>query len=248
VFGNRKGLVEAGPVNRTLKWGLGAVLPVALFGVAIHNKRYVRAAPPPEGDNAVVVELFTSEGCSSCPPADKLLAEMEREQPFANAEVIALVEHVGYWNKLGWTDPFSSDSATVRQYAYVGVIGDGNAYTPQMVVDGQKEFVGSREQTARNVIERAGSRKKAEVSVSVAGTQLEQRVSLEDYSVSNRGLRSGLVGTAEQVAEKIAEFEAAGVDLLLLQFSPQLEEMEAFSKGVIREDTRDWVASGAVRR
>jgi FMNH2-dependent dimethyl sulfone monooxygenase len=68
----------------------------------------------------------------------------------------------------------------------------------------------------------------------LAGTQLEQRVSLEDYSVSNRGLRSGLVGTPEQVAERVAGFEAAGADLLLLQFSPQLEEMERFSKSVIR--------------
>ena len=68
----------------------------------------------------------------------------------------------------------------------------------------------------------------------LANTQLEQRVSLEDYSVSNRGLRSGLVGTPEQVAERVAEFEAAGVDHLLLQFSPQLEEMERFSSQVIR--------------
>jgi FMNH2-dependent dimethyl sulfone monooxygenase len=67
-----------------------------------------------------------------------------------------------------------------------------------------------------------------------AGTQLEQRVSLEDYSVSNRGLRSGLVGTPEQVAERLAQFEAAGVDLVLLQFSPQLEEMERFAESVIR--------------
>ena len=70
----------------------------------------------------------------------------------------------------------------------------------------------------------------------LANTQLEQRVSLEDYSVSNRGLRSGLVGTPEQVAERIAEFEEAGVDLLLLQFSPQLEEMERFSQQVIRPE------------
>jgi len=68
----------------------------------------------------------------------------------------------------------------------------------------------------------------------LAGTQLEQRVSLEDYSVSNRGLRSGLVGTAEKVAERVAEFEAVGVDLVLLQFSPQLEEMERFAETVIR--------------
>jgi FMNH2-dependent dimethyl sulfone monooxygenase len=67
----------------------------------------------------------------------------------------------------------------------------------------------------------------------LAGTQLEQQVSLEDYSVSNRGLRSGLVGTAEQVAERVAAFEAAGVDLVLLQFSPQLEEMERFADTVI---------------
>jgi dimethylsulfone monooxygenase len=68
----------------------------------------------------------------------------------------------------------------------------------------------------------------------LSGTQLEQRVSLEDYSVSNRGLRSGLVGTPEQVAERLADFEKAGVDLVLLQFSPQLEEMEQFSQTVIR--------------
>ncbi|HMI50702.1 MAG TPA: LLM class flavin-dependent oxidoreductase [Candidatus Saccharimonadales bacterium] len=69
----------------------------------------------------------------------------------------------------------------------------------------------------------------------IAGTQLEQRVSLEDYSVSNRGLRSGLVGTPEQVQEKMAAFEAVGVELVLLQFSPQLEEMENFSTQVIQK-------------
>jgi FMNH2-dependent dimethyl sulfone monooxygenase len=77
----------------------------------------------------------------------------------------------------------------------------------------------------------------------LAGTQLEQRVSLEDYSVSNRGLRSGLVGTAEQVAERVAQFEAAGADLILLQFSPQLEEMERFSEAVIRRETSASIAA-----
>jgi dimethylsulfone monooxygenase len=87
----------------------------------------------------------------------------------------------------------------------------------------------------------------------LANTQLEQRVSLEDYSVSNRGLRSGLVGTPEQVAERISEFEEAGVDLLLLQFSPQLEEMERFSSQVIQSGVRapaqaDVFASRELRR
>ena len=82
----------------------------------------------------------------------------------------------------------------------------------------------------------------------LANTQLEQRVSLEDYSVSNRGLRSGLVGTPEQVRERVAEFEDAGVDLLLLQFSPQLEEMERFAAQVIRSETASFrlpASSGA---
>jgi FMNH2-dependent dimethyl sulfone monooxygenase len=71
----------------------------------------------------------------------------------------------------------------------------------------------------------------------LAGTQLEQRVSLEDYSVSNRGLRSGLVGTAERVAERLAEFEKVGVDLVLLQFSPQMEEMDQFAKSIIQRES-----------
>ncbi len=71
----------------------------------------------------------------------------------------------------------------------------------------------------------------------LAGTQLEQRVSLEDYSVSNRGLRSGLAGTAEQVAERLAEFAKVGVDLVLLQFSPQMEEMDQFAKTIIRRES-----------
>lgn len=78
----------------------------------------------------------------------------------------------------------------------------------------------------------------------LANTQLEQRVSLEDYSVSNRGLRSGLVGTPEQVRERIAEFEGAGVDLLLLQFSPQLEEMERFAAQVIGAENAVLAAAG----
>jgi hypothetical protein len=118
----------------------------------------------------VVVELFTSEGCSSCPPADQLLAKLEAEQPISNVEVIALEQHVDYWNNGGWIDPFSSRSYTVRQYDYASTLGNGNAYTPQMVVDGQNEFVGSRTGQARSVIEQAASKKKTEVTVTTAGS------------------------------------------------------------------------------
>jgi hypothetical protein len=91
----------------------------------------------------VVVELFTSEGCSSCPAADRLLARLEQTQPVPRAQVIAIEEHVDYWNQLGWNDPFSSPQYRARQNDYAVAFHSSNIYTPQMVVGGQTAFVGS---------------------------------------------------------------------------------------------------------
>jgi len=113
----------------------------------------------------VVVELFTSEGCSSCPPADELLSRMALQQPIANVEVIALEEHVDYWNELGWVDPFSSREWTARQQVYAGVLGNGNAYTPQMVVDGKTEFVGSQSRKAWQAVQQAAAEQRARVTL-----------------------------------------------------------------------------------
>src|SRR5713226_5754491 len=111
----------------------------------------------------VVVELFTSEGCSSCPPADALLARLAEGQLAGNVQLIAMEEHVDYWNDLGWADPFSSRDWTSRQYVYSGALGNGNPYTPQMVVDGTAEFVGSHTQKARQAILKAASKVKVPV-------------------------------------------------------------------------------------
>ena len=111
----------------------------------------------------VVVELFTSEGCSSCPPADALLARLAEGQLAGNVQLIAMEEHVDYWNDLGWADPFSSRDWNSRQYAYAGALGNGNPYTPQMVVDGTAEFVGSHTQQARETILKAASKAKIPV-------------------------------------------------------------------------------------
>jgi hypothetical protein len=86
----------------------------------------------------VVVELFTSQSCSSCPPADALLGELARR-----GDVVALGFHISYWDGVGWKDPFSSRSSTDRQRAYARLFGLGQVYTPQMVVDGDREMVGS---------------------------------------------------------------------------------------------------------
>jgi hypothetical protein len=91
----------------------------------------------------VIVELFTSEGCSSCPAADRLLSRLEQTQPVSGAQVVAIEEHVDYWNQLGWTDPFSSPQFRARQNDYAVAFRANNIFTPQMVVNGQSEFVGS---------------------------------------------------------------------------------------------------------
>jgi hypothetical protein len=99
-------------------------------------------APHP-GTTAVLVELFTSEGCSSCPPADALLARLQLQQPVASADIIALEEHVDYWDQLGWHDRFSAHQFTDRQNVYAQRLHLDDIYTPQMVVDGNDQFVGN---------------------------------------------------------------------------------------------------------
>jgi hypothetical protein len=120
----------------------------------------------------VVVELFTSEGCSSCPPADALLTQLDQISPVPGAKIIVLSEHVDYWNYIGWADPFSSSMFSARQQAYAEVFrltgGRGDVYTPQMVVDGQFEFVGSHASRAREAIAKAVRLPKADVQIAPA--------------------------------------------------------------------------------
>ncbi len=118
----------------------------------------------------VLVELFTSEGCSSCPPADLALTKLQNEQPVANAEIIALAFHVDYWNYLGWKDEFSSKSYSERQSGYAGKFNLDSIYTPQMVVDGAAQFVGSNWNNAVNEIKKAANEKVKDVEISFEQT------------------------------------------------------------------------------
>ncbi len=139
--------------------GLWTALLIAGIMAASTGQEAARRAP-------VIVELFTSEGCSSCPPADAVLAELDAAQPVAGAEIIALSEHVDYWNYIGWADPFSSAAFSARQESYAGAMRNERIYTPQMIVDGQVEFVGSNAAKAREAIARAARMPKAEVRLS----------------------------------------------------------------------------------
>jgi hypothetical protein len=107
----------------------------------------------------ILVELFTSEGCSSCPPADRLLESFD-------PDAIVLSEHVDYWDHLGWRDPYSGHANTQRQEAYARGFGIDGPYTPQMVIDGVTEFVGNDERRARDELTRARSREKIGVHLS----------------------------------------------------------------------------------
>jgi len=150
----------------------------------------------------VIVELFTSEGCSSCPPAEALLAKFESQQPISHAQVIALEEHVDYWNDLGWVDPFSGREWTERQQDYAASLGNRNPYTPQIVVNGHTEFVGSHERQAWRAIGEAAAAPKTNVSVTVA--QSDNRNSAR-FDVSVGKIMGGRPGDAPEIWLAITE-------------------------------------------
>lgn len=120
-----------------------------------------------------LVELFTSEGCSSCPPADRLLAEIDRKAQESNLPVYVISMHVDYWNRLGWLDPFSTEQFTDRQRRYAALLGGSQVYTPQMIVNGTQRFVGSRAKEASQALSKAlATPAKASLSIKVIGNQL----------------------------------------------------------------------------
>jgi hypothetical protein len=195
----------------------------------------------------VVVELFTSEGCSSCPPADALLAALDTRQPFGSAEIIAIEEHVTYWDEQGWKDPFSSSSWTTRQYDYAGPLHNGNPYTPQMVVDGTAGFVGSGGIKARQEIEKAAATRKAKVEISevspIQNNSVALKISVEKLfgaapkdtaevilAVTESGLHSSVKG-GENVGKE-------------LQHSPVLRELKVI--GVVGKNGQEGFAAQPV--
>jgi len=163
------------------------------------------AAPAVAQQRPVVVELFTSQGCSSCPPADALLIELAKRP-----DVLALGYHVTYWNSLGWRDPFSLEAATQRQYAYQRLLGSETVYTPQMIVDGRTDVVGSDRSGVVHAI--AGAHPVQSVSVSVtarpAGLQVAvgagggaARVLLIGYD----GIHNTSVARGENAGRQLSE-------------------------------------------
>jgi hypothetical protein len=165
----------------------------------------------------VVVELFTSEGCSSCPPADQFLMQLDKNQPVPGANVIILSQHVDYWNQLGWTDPYSSKAYSQRQDAYAVALHTDGPYTPQMIVDGRTEFNGTDMRKARAAIEQAARNPKAAVIVTPSatpeGARLQIHVDGADFSKVAGKADVMLAITENDLSNSVTRGENAGHNL-----------------------------------
>jgi hypothetical protein len=167
----------------------------------------------------VLLELFTSEGCSDCPPADRLLGELDQTQPVPGAELIVLSEHVDYWDRLGWRDPFSSPQYTARQQEYASKFSRDGVYTPQLVVDGRFGFVGSDGREAVSAIQKAIREPKIAIAianVTRAGNQVAAHIELAASAQSPKGEKAVLyVAIADNKAEShVARGENGGRNLV----------------------------------
>ena len=183
----------------------------------------------------VLLELFTSEGCSSCPPADRLLETLDRTQPVAGADLIVLSEHVDYWDRLGWRDPFSSASNTSRQQDYTNKYNLDGVYTPQLVVDGRYGLVGSDGHEASSAIQKAIREQKIPIAISRFshdGNQVTAHIDLpaEQNFKGARGLL--YVAIADNRAEsQVARGENSGRSLSHVAVTRVLKQVGVIDLG-----------------
>jgi hypothetical protein len=168
----------------------GFVIAFLAAGAFLHSApSSVRSLKGPAKGFAVV-ELFTSEGCSSCPPADQLVARIQQEEK--DQPVYILAFHVDYWDRLGWKDAFSDTRYTQRQNRYASWLSLQSVYTPQIVVNGQYEFVGSKENALRNAINN-GLEQTPAAQLTLSDVRLDQGKVHWHYDVKNAAANSSLI-------------------------------------------------------
>lgn len=160
--------------------------------------RAAQTAPP----HAVLLELFTSEGCSSCPPADYLLHVLNNKRTGAGDLIVGISEHVTYWNRLGWRDPFSSEIVTARQRGYAERFHQDDIYTPQMIVNGEAQVLGSDEDAVRSAL--AQAHPASETALHIASAQRDADGLSVTFSLSAAVAGAELVDVYAVVAEDVA--------------------------------------------
>lgn len=206
-------------------------LPVLCLGVALAA---LISAPPSQADRVpqsaarpVLVELFTSQGCNSCPPADALLGRLAQRQ-----DVIALAWHVDYWDGLGWKDRFSSAEATARQYDYARRLGRDGIYTPQLVIDGAAETVGSDEAAAGQAIAKAAAHASQGPSIALSADRLQ----VELGEASEAAATVWLIGYDPEQTTAIGRGENAGRSLTEYQIVRRAVRLGNWSGGAAAFD------------
>jgi hypothetical protein len=202
------------------------------------------ATGPAEARIPVLLELFTSEGCSDCPPADKLLESLDRTQPVSGADLIVLSEHVDYWNRLGWSDPWSSAAYSDRQKQYAESFHLTDIYTPQLVIDGSAQMVGSDAAQIHAEISRTIRRRKVAVTLSNVSRD-GNRIKLH---VGTGPLPEGpvtvyLALADNQVHSQVARGENAGRSLQHVAVLRNLRPLGTVAKGAVFENDATVTAS-----
>jgi hypothetical protein len=186
-----------------------------------------------------VLELFTSEGCSSCPPADRLLPELIKLDP----NIIPLSFHVDYWNRLGWTDPFSSSEFSERQREYVNRLNLESAYTPELVVNGEYEFVGSDRVKAESAIKEA-LKEKARIRLTIDNVKTgNEKLS---FTVHNEGVlkQTDILAAfvQKQATMKVRAGENNGATLTHINIVRSLSKQTAAAKNEFEIEIPDKIA------
>jgi hypothetical protein len=194
---------------------LAAAAVVAVGFLAVRMSARAGQAAISDERTPVVVELFTSEGCSSCPPADALLAQLVKTQPVGGAEVVGLGEHVDYWDHQGWRDRFSSAALTKRQQTYADALRVESIYTPQMVVDGRADLVGSNARAARGAVERAAAASHGHLQLTLepaAAGAISARIGVTDLPTPGKGDRDEAIVavTEDDLTSEVRRGENSG--------------------------------------
>jgi hypothetical protein len=221
-----------------------AALAVLLTGAIYVSIVLAKTSEPGTPRKAVVVELFTSEGCSSCPPADELLGRLRQDLSGKNIQVIPLGFHVDYWNSLGWKDRFSSAGFSQRQERYAQSLRVDGPYTPQMVVDGVAQFVGSDAGQAQRAISQAASQPEvATVKLSSGGpdqlaVQVKAPVSVGEANVL-------LAITEDNLTSQVGTGENGGRTLHHAAVVRELRQLGSLQNGEFAESVslkldKDW--------
>jgi len=223
-------------------WGVllaGLLSPAAVAGrrVTQGDNKTAAAVAPTADARPVLIELFTSEGCSSCPPADALVRKLDAGQPIPGAQLIVLGEHVTYWDHEGWKDPYSSPALTDRQSAYEQALGRDTAFTPQIIVDGTEEIRnGNTPQQVEEVLQKAKTAPKVPIRIGEItvdnGNPSVLRVHIETgENFANHNADVYVAVALDRVESEVLRGENGGRHLVHVSVVQELRRLGKLPKG-----------------